>query len=113
MKQLFQSMMGLPRWVQLWLPILFGTNMASLGFLDQEVGRYTAFAFAIVCMFNMPMMFIQRGMTRLLAIPHFAWFPLVVYLFGQLWAASRFRQALSGPTPYWCSRSTRSRWHST
>jgi hypothetical protein len=87
MKQLFQSMMGLPRWVQLWLPILFGTNMASLGFLDQEVGRYTAFSFAIVCMFNMPMMFIQRGMTRLLAIPHFAWFPLVVYLFGQLWGS--------------------------
>lgn len=87
MSQLLQSMAGLPRWVQLWLPLLFGTNMAALFFLDSEVGRYTAVAFAVVCVFNMPMMFIQRGMTRLLAFPHFAWLPLLVYLGGQLWGA--------------------------
>lgn len=87
MKQLMESVMGLPRWVQLWLPILFGTNMASLAFLDQAVGRYTAMAFAIVCLFSMPMIWIQRGMTRLLAFPHFAWFPLVYYLYGQLWGS--------------------------
>lgn len=88
MKQLLQSMAGLPRGVQLWLPILFGTNMASLAFLDTDVGRNTALAFAVVCAFNMPMMFIQRGLTRLLAFPHFAWVPLVLYLFDQLWGAS-------------------------
>lgn len=87
MSQLLQSMAGLPRWVQLWLPLLFGTNMAALAFLDTEVGRYTALAFAVVCAFNMPMMLIQRGLTRLLAFPHFAWLPLLVYLYGQLWGA--------------------------
>jgi hypothetical protein len=88
MSQMLKSMMGLPTWVQLWLPILFGTNMASLAFLDSEVGRYTAVAFAFVCLFNMPMMVIQKGLTRLLAFPHFAWFPLVIYLYGQLWGAN-------------------------
>ena len=87
MKQLLQSMAGLPRPVQLWLPILFGTNMASLAFLDTDVGRNTAIAFAVVCAFNMPMMFIQRGLTRLLAFPHFIWIPLVIYLFDRLWGA--------------------------
>ena len=61
--------------------------MAALAFLDSDVGRYTALAFALVCAFNMPMMVIQRGLTRLLAFPHFAWLPLLVYLYGQLWGA--------------------------
>lgn len=88
MSQMLASMAGLPRWVQLWLPLLFGTNMASLAFLDTDVGRNTAIAFAVVCAFNMPMMVIQRGLTRLLALPHFAWLPLVVYLYGQLYGAN-------------------------
>jgi hypothetical protein len=82
---MFKSMMGLPMWVRLWLPILFGTNMASLAFLDSDVGRYTAMAFAVVFVFSMPTMFIQKGLTRLLAFPHFVWLPLVIYLYGQLW----------------------------
>lgn len=88
MKQLLQSMMGLPRWVQLWLPILFGTNTASLWFLDQTVGQYTALAFAFVFLVSQPMMLIQKGMTRMLAFPHVVWVPLVVYLAGQLWGAA-------------------------
>lgn len=88
MRQMFASMAGLPRWVQLWLPILFGTNMASLAFLDSDVGRKIAIAFAVVLAFNMPMMLIQRGLTRLLAFPHFIWIPLVVYLYGQLYGAN-------------------------
>lgn len=87
MSQLFQSMAGLPRWVQLWLPLLFGTNTAALVFLDTEVGRATALAFAVVFAFSMPTMLIQRGLTRLLAFPHFVWLPLLVYLYGQLWGA--------------------------
>jgi hypothetical protein len=88
MKQMLASMAGLPRWVQLWLPILFGTNLASLLFLDTEVGRATAIAFAVVCVFNMPMMIVQRGLTRLLAFPHFVWIALGIYLYGQLWGAA-------------------------
>jgi hypothetical protein len=91
MAQIMKSMMGLPLWVQLWLPVLFGTNLASLAFLDTEVGRMTAIAFTVVCLFNLPMMFVQRGLTRLLAIPHFAWLPLLVYLYGQLLGAEPLR----------------------
>ncbi len=87
MTQLFRSMAGLPRWVQLWLPILFTTNMASLAFLDTDIGRYTAMAFAVVFTVSMPMMLIQRGMTRLLAFAHVVWLPLVIYLFDRLWGA--------------------------
>lgn len=82
--RLMKSIGGMPTWIQIWLAILMSTNMASLAFLDTPVGLWTAVAFAIVCMFNMPMMLIQGGMTRLLSLPHFVWAPLVVFIFLQL-----------------------------
>ena len=70
MKQLLRSMMACPGGCSCGFdPVRHEHGL--LAFLDQ-VGRYTALAaFGIVCLFNMPMMWIQRGMTRLLAIPHF------------------------------------------
>ncbi len=85
MRQLLASMNGLPGWVKIWMPMLFGTNMMSIAFLDNAVGRWTAISFAAVCAFNMPMMIVQKGLTRLLALPHFLWLPLVVYLSAQLY----------------------------
>jgi hypothetical protein len=83
-----QSIVGIPRWVQLWMLLLMGTNMASLAFLHTPVGRWTALTFGVVCMFNMPTMMLQGGLTRLLSLPHFAWLPLVVYLYSQLYGAA-------------------------
>lgn len=78
------SIAGLPRWVQAWLIVLASTNMASLAYLDSQVGVWTAVAFAAVAAANMPLMLLQGGMTRLLAFPHFLWFPLVAWLLVQL-----------------------------
>lgn len=84
MKRLWQSLAGLPTWVKFWLVILASTNMASLAFLDTDTGLWTAASFMIVGMFNMPTMFVQGGLTRLLSLPHFVWVPLLIHLYSKL-----------------------------
>ncbi|RYC15653.1 hypothetical protein [Ciceribacter ferrooxidans] len=78
------SLMGLPLWVRLWLVVLALTNMSSLAFLDTDSGRWTAVAFAAVGVFNMPMVYIQGGLTRLLSVPHAIWIPLLIHLIQRL-----------------------------
>lgn len=99
MKRLLASMMGLPLWIQLWLMALMGVNMASVLFLDTPVGFWTAVAFGVVCMFNMPTMMIQSGMTRLLSAPHLVWVPLLIFIYGQLSGVSGAE--LSGPIRFY------------
>ena len=82
--QVWASISGLPTWVKIWLVILATTNMLSVAFLNTETGVWTAIAFAIVGMLNMPTVFIQGGLTRLLSIPHFVWVPLLVHLYPRL-----------------------------
>ncbi len=82
--QLWESISGLPTWVKIWLMILATTNMMSFAFLDTETGFWTAIAFTIIGLLNMPMMFAQAGLTRLLSFPHFVWLPLLVYLYPRL-----------------------------
>ena len=84
LRRLLASIAGLPQWVQAWLVVLVGTNLASLAFLDTNVGLWTAAAIVVVGTLNLPMMVIQGGLTRLLSLPHFVWFPLIVLLYGQL-----------------------------
>lgn len=86
-RRIIASVLGLPVWVKAWLAILISSNTASLAFLDSDVGRYTALAFAAVCLLNVPTIVVQRGLTRLLSFPHFVWFPLCAYLALQLWGA--------------------------
>lgn len=50
MSRLMQSIAGIPRWVQLWMLVLMGTNMASLAFLHTLVGLWTAITFGVVGM---------------------------------------------------------------
>ncbi len=78
------SLMGLPLWVRLWLVVLALTNMSSLALLDTDSGRWTAVAFAAVGVFNMPMVYVQGGLTRLLSVPHVLWVPLVIHLVRKL-----------------------------
>ncbi len=87
MKRIIASMAGLPRGVQAWMVILFGTNMASFAFLDTRVGLGIATAFALVASLNMTLMFVQGGLTRLLSVPHFIWLPLLPYLFLSLYGS--------------------------
>ncbi|MGE3348576.1 MAG: hypothetical protein AB7I35_14200 [Ramlibacter sp.] len=52
------------------------------------MGIWTAITFGVVAMLNMPAMVLQGGLTRFLSLPHFAWLPLVVYLYSQLYGAT-------------------------
>ncbi len=87
LSRLWRSILGLPAWVKIWVIILASTNMASFAFLHTQTGRWTAIAFVIVGCFNMPMMFIQGGLTRLLSMPHFVWAPLLVYIYPRVFGA--------------------------
>jgi hypothetical protein len=86
MANVWRSLAGVPRWVQLWPVILVATNTASLGFLDTAAGRLTAAAFAAVAAINLSMVYIQAGLTRLLSFTHLVWLPLLFVLLGQLFA---------------------------
>ena len=57
--------------------------MASLAWLDTQVGVWTAVTFAVIGAMNMPLTVIQGGMTRRLALPHFVSFALIAYLAAQ------------------------------
>ena len=83
--QLWHSIIGLPHWVKLWLLALITTNMASLWFLDSGVGRWTAITFLIIGLLNLPIAYLQNGLSRLLSFPHLIWFVLLGYLATQLW----------------------------
>lgn len=82
--QIWQSLIGLPHWVKLWLLVLMTANMSSLFFLDSSVGQWTAISFLVVGLVNMPMIYFQNGLTRLLSFPHLIWFGLLAYLLTQL-----------------------------
>lgn len=82
--RLWRSIVGLPAWVKYWLMVLAGANMASFAFLHTDTGRWAAVAFAIVGAINMPMMFVQGGLTRALSLPHFVWAPLLIHLFPKV-----------------------------
>lgn len=84
----WRSFMGMPLWVKIWVTLLATTNTASLGFLGSDIGLWTAVAFGVVCAFNVPMMLIQNGLTRLMSFPHFVWVPLLVFIYPQLFGAN-------------------------
>lgn len=76
------SFQSLPRWVRAWvLAVLIPVNAAPFFLLDTPSGRAAALASLIVVAGNVPIMLRERGMSRLMAVPHFiAWVPLIVYL---------------------------------
>lgn len=83
---IWRSFQSLPLWVRVWVGlILFPANMASLLMLDTWAGVAAAWAFLFVCATNLPIMYIERGLGRLMAIPHLlAWIPLQVALLLRL-----------------------------
>lgn len=76
------SFRAMPTWVQCWVGgVLVPAIVAPFFFLDSELGRVAALASIFVAVTNLPIMLIERGMSRLMAIPHLiAWIPLIVYL---------------------------------
>lgn len=80
------SFLALPSWVRWWVAgVLVPVNIAPFFFLDTPTGQVAAWAAVFVALTNVPIMLQQRGMSRLMSVPHlFAWFPLVGWLLLRL-----------------------------
>ena len=77
---IWRSFRGLPLWVQLWVLVLVVANVAAIAFLDTAIGLWTAAAIVFVGVVNLPIVYVQRGFSRLLSLTHFVWLPLVVFI---------------------------------
>jgi hypothetical protein len=76
------SLVKLPPWLLIWVwVLLLPANMATLLFTDTPTGYWGAWAFVFICLTNFPLLFINGGLTKVLAIPHLiAWVPLLGYI---------------------------------
>ncbi|HQR70758.1 MAG TPA: hypothetical protein PLE54_09150 [Burkholderiaceae bacterium] len=76
--EIWHSYRSLPLWVQLWVGlVLVPVNALSLALLDHWAGRAAALAALAVVATNLPIMWLERGMSRLMAVPHLLiWGPL-------------------------------------
>lgn len=88
--QCWRSFRAVPLWVQIWVGgILVPTNALAFFLLDTWAGQLTAVAAVFVVLTNVPIMLMERGMSKLMAVPHLiAWYPLVIVLWVQLLSGS-------------------------
>lgn len=89
---IWRSLRSLPLWVQIWVVgILVPVNGLPFFLLDTRVGLAASLAALFVVVTNVPLMWIYKGMNKVLSIPHLiAWGPLQIYLL-MLLADSGFR----------------------
>ena len=92
MADIWRSWWSLPLWVQIWVAgILVPVNVLPFFLLESAVGQAGALAALLVLVTNGPLMWVYRGMNKVLSIPHLiAWGPLVIYLL-MLLSESGFR----------------------
>jgi len=81
-RQSWYSFRSLPLWVQVWVgAVLIPANAASFFLLDSWSGRMAALAAVFVVATNIPIMLRERGMSKLMAMPHLlVWGPLQLAL---------------------------------
>lgn len=81
-QDIWKSYRSLPLWVQIWVAlILVPVNAAAFVLLDTWLGVAAAIAAVFVALTNAPIMWVCRGMSRLMSVPHlFAWIPLQVLI---------------------------------
>lgn len=82
MQDIWKSYRSLPLWVQIWVAlILVPVNAAAFFLLDTWLGVAAAIAAVFVVLTNAPIMWVCRGMSRLMSVPHlFAWIPLQILI---------------------------------
>lgn len=69
--QIWKSFRSLPGWVQIWVAfILMPINMASLFFIQEPGGLLIAFLANIGMMLNMPVVLMDKGFSKAMALPH-------------------------------------------
>lgn len=86
--QIWQSYRRLPLWVQLWVAlILVPVNAASLLFVTQPAGAWLALMAVGAMLCNGVLMLVERGFSKVMALPHvLIWTPmlgLILWLLAQ------------------------------
>ena len=83
---IWRSFRAMPLWVQIWVAfVLAPANLATLTFLDQPGAALVAILAIGGMLPNMPIIFYERGFSKLMALPHIVvWTPLCVVIFAQL-----------------------------
>lgn len=81
--QIWKSFRSMPAWVQVWVAfILVPINMASLFFIQEPGGLLITFLANIGMMLNMPVMIMDKGFSKAMALPHIIpWTILIGMLF--------------------------------
>lgn len=78
---IYRSFRALPGWVQLWVGlVLVPVNLASLLFIMQPMAVWIAFLAIVAMLLNLPVMLVERGFSRLMALPHLLPWTLLVAL---------------------------------
>ncbi len=85
---IWQSYRRLPLWVQLWVAlILVPVNAASLVFWGAPMGAWLAVMAIGAMLLNWVIMLVERGFSKMMALPHvLIWTPLVVLI---LWLLAK------------------------
>jgi len=80
--EIWNSFRATPGWVQVWIMLVLGPiNMASLFFLNEPMGMLIAFLANIGMLLNIPVMIYDRGVSKLMSIPHLLpWTALVLVI---------------------------------
>jgi len=80
--EIWNSFRATPGWVQVWMVfLLMPINMASVFFINEPKGMLIAFLANIGMLLNIPVMFYDRGMSKLMSIPHLLpWTVLVLII---------------------------------
>lgn len=85
-REIWQSFRRMPLWVQIWVAlILVPVNLATLVFWYAPGGAVIACLAVGGIAINLPVMLVERGFSRTMALSHVAlWVPLLIVLMGKL-----------------------------
>jgi len=80
--EIWNSFRATPGWVQVWMVfLLVPINMASMCFINEPKGMLIAFLANIGMLLNIPVMIYDRGVSKLMSIPHLLpWTGLVLLI---------------------------------
>jgi len=80
--EIWKSFRAMPAWVQIWVALLLvPINMTAIFFIGQPSGIWIAILAIGAMMLNIPVMFYDRGFSKLMALPHLIpWTILVIWI---------------------------------